>query len=52
MVSYFSFRDLRVWQEAKMLAVEIIKNLSQTRQYALTDQLTRSSVSISSNIAE
>lgn len=50
-----SFRKLRVWEKAKDLAVDIYK-LTDTekiaRDYSLRDQMRRSAVSISSNIAE
>jgi four helix bundle protein len=50
-----SFRDLRVWQEAKALAVEIYSITRQgsfTHDYALRDQIRRAAVSIPSNVAE
>lgn len=49
------FKDLRVWQEGKDLAVFIYKLTSGgqfSRDFGLTDQMRRSAVSISSNIAE
>jgi four helix bundle protein len=54
-MAYQSFRELRVWQEAKMLAVEIYKltasgNLS--KDFGLKDQMQRAAVSIASNISE
>ena len=54
-MAYQSFRELRVWQEAKALAVEIYRltakgNLS--RDYGLKDQMQRAAVSIASNISE
>jgi four helix bundle protein len=49
------FRELRVWQRAKELAV-LIYRASETgalaRDFGLRDQLRRSAVSIASNIAE
>ena len=49
------FRDLKVWREAKELAVQVYK-LSQTekikRDFGMKDQLTRAAVSVPSNIAE
>ncbi|MBO4452082.1 MAG: four helix bundle protein [Bacteroidaceae bacterium] len=49
------FRQLKVWQKAMDLTVEIysiIKYLPREETYALSDQLRRSAVSIPSNIAE
>ena len=50
-----NFKELRVWQLAKELAVKIYK-LTQTssfsKDFGLRDQIQRSAVSIPSNIAE
>ena len=49
------FRDLRVWQEAKELAVEIYRLTGEaafSRDYSMRDQIRRSVISIPSNIAE
>ena len=49
------FKQLNVWQEAKQLAVEVY-NLCRTtelsKDFGLRDQMSRSAVSIPSNIAE
>jgi four helix bundle protein len=50
-----AFRDLRVWHEAKTLAVEIYKVSrigSLAKDYGLREQMRRAAVSVSSNIAE
>jgi four helix bundle protein len=50
-----AFRDLRVWKEAKQLAVEIYTITQQgsfAHDPALRDQIRRSAVSIPSNLAE
>ncbi|HEY5470826.1 MAG TPA: four helix bundle protein [Bacteroidales bacterium] len=50
-----NFQKLRVWQLAKDLAVKIYKltsNSSFSKDFGLKDQVQRSAVSISSNIAE
>jgi four helix bundle protein len=50
-----SFRDLRVWQEAMKLAVEIYRasgSFLKQEQFGLTQQIRRASVSVPSNIAE
>ena len=54
-MGYQSFKELRVWQEAKGLAVEIYKQTAKgklSRDYGFKDQMQRASVSIASNIAE
>jgi four helix bundle protein len=48
-------RDLKVWQKAMDLTVEIyslVKLLPREEAYGLSDQMRRSAVSIPSNIAE
>jgi four helix bundle protein len=50
-----SFRDLRVWQEAMILAREIYKitaGFQRHEVYGLSQQLRRAAVSVASNIAE
>ena len=49
------FKDLKVWNEAVELAVEIYKITGEfppSENYGLTSQMKRSAVSIPSNIAE
>lgn len=50
-----SFTDLKVWQRGHDLVVEIYqatKEFPKREVYALTDQIQRSAVSVTSNIAE
>jgi len=50
-----SFRELIVYQKAYKLALEIFeisKNFPKEERYSLTDQIRRSSRSVTSNIAE
>lgn len=50
-----NFRELKVWQRAKDLAVYIYKTTEKgkiSKDYGLRDQWRRASVSIPSNIAE
>jgi four helix bundle protein len=50
-----SFKDLRVWQEAMKLAVEIYRVTAlfpRHELYGLSQQLRRAAVSVPSNIAE
>jgi four helix bundle protein len=55
MNNYSSFRDLRIWQEAMDLTVEIYRVTSdfpKHETYGLTSQMRRAAVSVPSNIAE
>ena len=50
-----SYKDLIVWQKSIKLVkliYEMVKNFPKSETFALSDQLRRASVSISSNIAE
>ncbi len=47
-----SFEDLKVWQFAVQLSIEVYGLLKESRDFGLKDQLQRSAVSIPSNIAE
>ncbi|RJR43140.1 MAG: four helix bundle protein [Desulfobacteraceae bacterium] len=46
------FEDLEVWKRSARLSADIYKTLQKLRDYGFKDQITRSSLSISSNIAE
>jgi four helix bundle protein len=52
MQSSFSFTDLRVWVESKDLCVQVIKALKDCRDFWFLGQISRSSISVPSNIAE
>jgi four helix bundle protein len=55
MAVYEKFEDLPVWKLAKDLAVriyEITKDQKLRKDYSLVDQIRRTSVSVSGNIAE
>ena len=47
-----SFEDLEVWQRSKALAVKICVLLRDCRDFGFRDQITRSAVSVPSNISE
>ena len=49
---YHSFEDLEVWKKACRITVKIYKILKDCKDWGLKDQMTRSAVSIPSNIAE
>jgi four helix bundle protein len=46
------FHDLRVWNEAKALAVSTYRATEGLRDFGLRDQIRRAAVSVPSNIAE
>jgi four helix bundle protein len=49
---YQSFEQLDVWKRSTALAVRVYEILSECRDFGLKDQMTRSAVSVPSNIAE
>ena len=54
-MGYKSFRELKVWQEAKELAIKVYKTTNQGElktDYGLREQIQKAAVSIASNIAE
>src|SRR5687768_10064557 len=46
------FEDLEVWKRSKALAVEVCRAFRDCRDFGLRDQITRSAVSVPSNISE
>jgi four helix bundle protein len=52
MSSTRSFEDLEVWKRSKALAVDICMTFRECRDYAFRDQITRSAISVPSNISE
>ncbi|MFW2439071.1 MAG: four helix bundle protein [Arenicellales bacterium] len=51
-MSYQLFEDLAVWKRSARLSSNVYKELSQLRDFGFKDQITRSSLSVPSNIAE
>ncbi|MGJ8632934.1 MAG: four helix bundle protein [Luteolibacter sp.] len=47
-----NFENLEVWKRGCRLAVNVCVTSSKSREFALKDQITRSAISIPSNIAE
>ena len=47
-----SFEDLEVWKKSARLSGNIYKELKGCKDYGFKDQITRSGLSIPSNIAE
>ena len=47
-----NFEKLEVWQMATQLSMDIYRELMTLKDYSFRDQITRSSLSIPSNIAE
>jgi len=46
------FEDLDVWQRARQLSADVYKKLDRLHNFGFRDQITRSVLSIPSNIAE
>lgn len=46
------FEDLEVWKRATFLSVQVYKELADTKDFGFRDQITRSGLSIPSNVAE
>ena len=46
------FEDLEVWKRSARLSAEIYKELRELKDYGFKDQITRSGLSVPSNIAE
>ena len=46
------FEKLQVWRRSLQLSVEVYKYFAKNNDYGFKDQITRSSLSIPSNIAE
>jgi hypothetical protein len=49
------FKNLKVWQEAKQLAIDVYhlcKTTELAKDFGLKDQISRAAVSVPSNIAE
>jgi four helix bundle protein len=46
------FEDMDVWKVAARLSVSVYRELAHLKDYGFRDQITRSGLSISSNIAE
>ncbi|SFU88873.1 four helix bundle protein [Halomonas korlensis] len=46
------FEDLQVWKRSSRLCADIYKAFGQCRDFGFKDQITRSALSIASNIAE
>lgn len=44
------FENLEVWQKAVQLAAEIYKQFIHNRDYGFKDQITRSALSVPSNL--
>jgi len=51
-MSYKSFEDLTSWKLSCRLARDICQEFRQCKDYSFRDQITRSAVSVPSNIAE
>lgn len=47
-----SYEDLEIWKRSRQLSVEVYRSMSNCQDWGFRDQLTRSCLSIPSNIAE
>ena len=47
-----SFKNLEVWKRSARLSAHLYQSMSDLRDYGFRDQITRSGLSIASNIAE
>ena len=47
-----AFEDLRIWQDAQTIALEIYQMFKDVKDYGFRDQIQRAAISISNNIAE
>lgn len=47
-----SFEDLEVWKRSSRICVDLYKHVSNLNDFGFKDQITRSAMSIPSNIAE
>ena len=46
------FESLKVWEKSKDLSVEVYRHFAESRDWGFRNQITRSVLSIASNIAE
>ena len=46
------FEDMDVWKRSARLSLELYKHFAEVKDYGFRDQITRSALSIPSNIAE
>jgi len=47
-----NYEKLEVWKRSRALAIEVYKETNQLRDFGFKDQITRSALSVPSNIAE
>jgi four helix bundle protein len=46
------YQNLAVWQRSRSLTIDVYKTLSHSKDFGFKDQITRSALSVPSNIAE
>ena len=47
-----AFEDLRIWQDAQNIALQIYSLFKDNKDFGFRDQIQRAAISISNNIAE
>ena len=47
-----SYEDLEVWRRTRLLAVDVCRTFRSCKDFAFLNQITRSAISVPSNIAE
>ncbi len=52
MATITQFEDLKIWQEARLLVVDVYKFTKNTKDFDYNSQLRRAAVSVMNNIAE
>jgi four helix bundle protein len=46
------FENMEVWKRGRLLAIEVYREVAELRDFGFKDQITRSALSVPSNIAE
>ena len=46
------FENMDVWKRSRLLAIEVYREVAELRDFGFKDQITRSALSVPSNIAE
>lgn len=52
MATIRTFEDVKVWQQAKILSLEIYTAFNSCKDYSFRDQIQRAAISVMNNVAE